>query len=174
MYMNIAISIAQHDIASVFFCEPTQNNIIENGTFIRIIYASDITLNGIYIWFALSDVICEKYYNKCKYCFSLYKYTEVVNALKQMEENILNKYKSMYHNEKTPLFKIYEHIQRGSIKLFQDVETPREEYLFVLKISGVWETADYYGLTYKFNIVSPATLLTSNEPVRGKISQYVV
>jgi len=156
--MNIATTIEQHDITNVFFCEPTKNNIIENGTFIRIIYASDITLNGIYIWFAFNDVICEKYYNKCKYCFSLYKYIDVVNSLKQIEENILNKYKSMYNNGKTPLFKIYEHIQRGSIKIFQDIEIPREEYIFVLKISGVWETSDYYGLTYKFNIVLPTIL----------------
>jgi hypothetical protein len=172
--MNIATSIEQYDIANVFFCEPTKNNIIENGMFIRIIYASDITLNGIYIWFSLHDVICEKYYNKCKYCFSLYTYSKLVNALKEMEENILNKYKSMCNNKKTPLCKIYEHIQKGNIKLFQDVETNQEEYLFVLKISGVWETADYYGLTYKFNIVSPAVLMQPDEPIRGKIGQYIV
>jgi hypothetical protein len=29
--------------------------------------------------------------------------------------------------------------------------TINNECLFVLKISGIWETSDNYGLTYKFN-----------------------
>ena len=40
-------------------------------------------------------------------------------------------------------------VANGIIKIFGDVQT-KQNNLFILKISGVWETSQHYGLTYKF------------------------
>ena len=50
--MNIVINMNQYDENNIFFCEPIKNNIMNDGTFIRIIYSTNnIVLNGIYILF---------------------------------------------------------------------------------------------------------------------------
>ena len=48
--MNITETFNQHNINNIFLSEPIKNNIITNGTFIRILYSSqNVVLNGIYI-----------------------------------------------------------------------------------------------------------------------------
>jgi hypothetical protein len=69
-----------------------------------------------------------------------------MNSLKNIEENILKK---MGIEDKTPQFKVYEQLKTGSIKIFGEAIT-KQNNLFILKISGVWETPQNYGLTYKF------------------------
>jgi hypothetical protein len=71
---------------------------------------------------------------------------EIIEKIKIIEENILKKY--MLPN-KTPHFKIYEHIRNGNIKIFCDT-VPKNNSVLVIKISGIWETVGGYGLTYKF------------------------
>jgi hypothetical protein len=44
---------------------------------------------------------------------------------------------------------IYDKLQTGNIKTFHDVGI-HNQLSFILKISGIWETSDSYGLTYKF------------------------
>jgi hypothetical protein len=65
--------------------------------------------------------------------------------LKIIEEDMLKKYRTT----KTPSYKIYDQIKSGYIKVFSDV-TNRQNNSFILKISGIWETQNNYGLTYKF------------------------
>ena len=48
--MNIALRPDQYDDNCIYFCEPIKNNVMNDGNFIRILYANSIvTLNGIYI-----------------------------------------------------------------------------------------------------------------------------
>ncbi len=65
--MNIVKDIEQYDENCVIFCEPIKNNVMNEGTFIRIIYSTpNVVLNGIYILITLHDILCEKYYTKYK------------------------------------------------------------------------------------------------------------
>jgi hypothetical protein len=116
------------------------------GKFIRILYSNDhITLNGVYILIDLYDILCEKYYNKYKCIFNIINHKEIIDSLKLIEEEILKKYEI----NKMPSYKIYEQIKTGYIKIFSDI-TNNKNYSFILKISGIWETQNNYGLTYKF------------------------
>jgi hypothetical protein len=153
--MNLVKTFDQYNETSIFFCDPIKNNIMNDGNFIRILYSTHhVILNGIYLLVHLSDVMCEKYYNKYKCSFNISNHRDTIQCLKIIEEQILNKYKT----DKTPLFKIYEQISAGYIKLFSDVYTNHANMnasvnnsgSFVLKISGIWETQHNYGLTYKF------------------------
>jgi hypothetical protein len=144
--MNLVKTINQYDDKSLFFCEPIKNNIMNDGNFIRIIYSThNIVLNGIYLLVDLCDITCEKYYNKYKCCFNIINHKDIIDKLKIIEEEILKKYKT----NKIPSYKIYEQIKFGYIKIFSDVGN-NKNCSFILKISGIWETQQNYGLTYKF------------------------
>jgi hypothetical protein len=145
--MNIVIRIDQYDDKSIYFCEPIKNNIMNDGNFIRILYTNpQVTLNGVYLFVKLNDIVCEKYYNKYKCNFDILSHSDIIDNLKVIEENILKK---LDIKEKTPQFKIYEQIKNGNIKIFNDIGN-KSSCSFILKISGIWETFSNFGLTYKF------------------------
>jgi hypothetical protein len=144
--MNLVKTINQYDNKCLFFCEPIKNNIMNDGNFIRILYSTEnIVLNGIYLLIDLHDIVCEKYYNKFKCSFNILNHKDTIDYLKIIEEDILKKYKS----HKIPSYKIYEQLKSGYIKLYTDIGN-KITCSFILKISGIWETQQNYGLTYKF------------------------
>jgi hypothetical protein len=145
--MNIVKTIDQYNENYIYFCEAIKNNIMNEGSFIRIIYSTpQFVLNGIYLLLVLNDIICEKYYNKYKCCFNINTHIEVIEKFKKIEENILKK---IDVKNKTPQFKVFEQLQSGNLKIFNEV-TSKTKCVFTLKISGIWETQNSYGLTYKF------------------------
>jgi hypothetical protein len=147
--MNIVLNLDQYNEQFVYFCEPIKNTIMNDGNFIRILYSTNnVVFNGIYLLISLNDIICEKYYNKYKYIFNINsdEHIKIIEKLKNIEENIL---KNISIENKIPQLKINEQLKNGYIKLFQNIQT-NEYYNFILKISGIWETTNSYGLTYKF------------------------
>ena len=144
--MNLVKQINQYDNKCLFFCEPIKNNIMNEGIFIKILYSNEnISLNGIYLLVQFCDIVCEKYYNKYKCSFNILNNKDIINNLKLIEEEILKK----YNTTKTPCYKIYEQIKCGYIKMYSIIGI-KQTSSFVLKISGIWETPQNYGLTYKF------------------------
>ena len=145
--MNIALNLDQYDEKCIYFCDPIKNNVMNDGNFIRILYANSLlTLNGIYISIKLNNVTAEKYYNKYKCNFDTSQHNDIIDSLKNIEKNILSK---INIQNKIPQFKIYEQVKNGNIKLFYDIGN-KPTCCFILKISGIWETINNYGLTYKF------------------------
>lgn len=140
-----------YDETHVFFSDPIKNNIINDGYFIRILYSNElITLNGVYMLLRLHDIQCEKYYSKYKCCFNVEEHMSQIEQIQAIEDNLLKKYKT----NKIPFYKIVEQLKSGFIKIFDDLDK-ETTCSVVLKISGIWETAFNYGLTYKFVIVKP-------------------
>lgn len=147
--MNLVKRIEQYDNKNLLLCEPTKNNIMTDGNFIRILYSTNnMTLNGIYLLINLTDISCEKYFTKYKCYFNVLNHKEIIENLKSIEEGILSKYKT----NKIPSYKICEQMRLGYIKLFSDIEN-KQNCSLILKISGIWETLYNYGLTYKFIII---------------------
>uniref|UniRef100_A0A6C0EP88 Uncharacterized protein n=1 Tax=viral metagenome TaxID=1070528 RepID=A0A6C0EP88_9ZZZZ len=145
--MNIVQRIDQYDCRNIYFCDPIKNNIMNEGNFIRIIYSTqDVALNGVYLLITLTDLVCEKYYNKYKCTFNVNNHRELIENIRIIEEDILKKIEI---KNKCPLFKIYEQLSNGNIKIFNEITT-RHNNSFILKISGIWETQNNYGVTYKF------------------------
>ena len=64
------------------------------------------------------------------------------------EEGIL---KNVDIKHKIPQYKVYEQVRNGNIKIFSDNIEKINNNLFMLKISGIWETETHYGITYKFS-----------------------
>lgn len=147
--MNLVKNMNQYNENNIFFCEPIKNNIMNDGTFIRILYSThNILLNGIYLLITLNDIACEKYYNKYKCIFNPNNHKDIIDNIKTIEENILKK----IDIKKTPQLKISEQLKNGNIKLFNTID--QSDSSFIVKVSGVWETQYHFGLTYKFIKVS--------------------
>ena len=146
--MNIVKNIEQFNEKYIYYCEPKNNNVISNGYFIKIIYSTEFfILNGINLFVSFNDVLYEKYYNKYKCNFNVNNNKELIEKIKIIEENIL---KNANISNKIPQFKIYEQLINGNIKFFSDNIEKINNNFFMLKISGIWDHENQYGLTYKF------------------------
>lgn len=146
--MNIVKTIEQYDENNIFFCDPIKNNVMNDGLFIRILYSTPLfVINGITLFIALNDVTIDKYYNKYKCSFNPNNHKQMIENIKQIEETLL---KNVNIHNKIPQFKIYEQLRNGNVKIFSETLEKINNNLFMLKISGVWETEFHYGVTYKF------------------------
>jgi len=148
--MNLVQTVEQYNLNNIYFCEPIKNNVMTNGWFIRIIYSTDmVILNGINLSIILNDIHIEKYYNKYKCSFNVNYHKDVIENIRIIEENLLKNI-SIYN--KIPQYKVYDQMKNGNIKIFSDnIEKINNNNLFMLKISGIWETETHYGITYKFS-----------------------
>ena len=90
--MNIIKQLNQFDIDNVYFCEPIKNNIMTDGIFIRIIYSNNFfILNGIYLLIPFQNLTIEKYYNKFRCNFDILLHKEMINQIKVIEEQQIEK-----------------------------------------------------------------------------------
>uniref|UniRef100_A0A6C0DAQ8 Uncharacterized protein n=1 Tax=viral metagenome TaxID=1070528 RepID=A0A6C0DAQ8_9ZZZZ len=146
--MNLVKSIEQYDENNIYFCEPIKNNVMNDGLFIRILYSTPLfVLNGINLLILLNDISVEKYYNKYKCNFNPINHKDLIENIKSIEETIL---KNVNIKNKVSQFKIYEQLKNGNIKIFFENIENINNGLFMLKISGIWETEFHFGITYKF------------------------
>ena len=163
--MNFTQEIEQFNEKNIYFYDPIKNNIMNEGTFIRIIYSTPtFSLNGINFNITLSnDIIFEKYYNKYKCFFNIQTHKKLIEQIQYIESNLLKK--SNIKN-KIPQFKVYEQLSSGNIKFFLENNVENDvinnnfiNNKFILKISGIWETDIQYGLTYKFYILGSKSII---------------
>jgi hypothetical protein len=99
----------------------------------------------------LYDVIVEKFYNKYKCTFNLINNKNIIENIIQIEENIL---KNINIKNKIIKKSIYEQLRIGNIKIFSENIDKTNIYLFILKISGIWETDTHIGVTFKFSKIN--------------------
>lgn len=147
--MNIVTTLDQFSSHSIYFADPIKNTVIPNSNFIRIYYSNkNFTLNGIYILIDLFNTTTEKYYNKYKCQFSPTDNSEVITRLCKIENTILLKNTIA---GKTPQCMLSQQLRSGFMKLFAENDSNFPPNMkFILKISGLWENINEYGITYKF------------------------
>jgi|Laugresubdmm15sn_1035100.scaffolds.fasta_scaffold00070_19 hypothetical protein len=142
MMMNI-LDINNILLNNIYFNKSVKNNILNNGYFTKINYSDDIIIMlGLYIKINLKDIKFETYYNKMKCTFSLIKNNDLIEQIKNLEINIINK----FIISKIPQYSLYEQLKSGNIKIYN---LKNLTDIFLLRISGIWENDTHYGLTYK-------------------------
>ena len=145
--MNVSIDLDDFDENNIYFNKPVKNTVIDNSKFFRVTYSNDIfTMTGAHIRFKIASSEEYNKYNSCNQHFvlsNLEKNKTVVTKLIQIESKILYR---LCIPEKRPVFKIWQKLNRGNFKLLAN--------RYVLKISGVWETDEEYGITYRFFDIS--------------------
>lgn len=159
---NIILDMDSIDFQNIYIMEPIKNTIIPNGEFRRIIYSSHyMTLNNITLHLKIPNAKIQKYYQKYK-CFLTDDLTTDVQFLVDLEDHILQNTHHCFKHRKANLL---EQIRNGFIKFFytdegnyensvfynknSNIITKSESFTLQIKISGIWETEDEYGVTYK-------------------------
>ena len=146
--MNIVLDLPQFDRDCIHFQEAVHNTVMDNSNFIRILYSNSLfTLNGLFIKFSLRGARTERYFAKYKCSFDPEDNNTTVDQLIAVEREILSRCPITY---KKPQERISEQLRGGSIKLFASETQGLIGNCFILKISGVWETATEIGITFKF------------------------
>ena len=155
--MNIVLNIPDFDEKNVFFLSPVKNTIMENSSFIRLIYSNDVlSLTNILIKidFQMSGV--EKSFNKYKYIFKIDKNKEIINKITTIETALLER---LNIANKTKVARIATNLRLENVKLFtNDIPSIENQGHYILKISGIWETQYEYGLTYKYLELNQASV----------------
>jgi hypothetical protein len=156
MYYLININISNEepnhyinfDFKYIFLGNTINNRILENGKFTRIYYSTPLcSFNGIYTLLNINDIIesnCNNSFNN-KLKINAETNGILLNNIKQLEEKIL---KVVEIKNKTLSCNISNDLMKGVLKLNYKHNINISQIM--LKISGIWETSDSYGLSYKY------------------------
>jgi hypothetical protein len=148
--MNIIINKDDFNPDYVFFQNSVKNIIMQDGNFTRIIYSNSLfILNSIIVTIDLHITHYEKYFNKYKYFFDCtYENTrKELEKISLIEKQILDR---IQFPNKKPIYRINQQISYGNIKFYTDTIQYNSEQKIYIKLSGIWETANEYGVSFKF------------------------
>jgi hypothetical protein len=145
--MILVKDIEQYNIDHVYFSNAIKNNIMKDGNFIKILYFTPLfKLNGIYLKMNIINYLNGNNIYRNNYIFNPFLYEELIEKIKNIEIEILSK--SGIYN-KIPEYELASKITSGNIKIMTDIIEEKFDN-FIIKISGIWENGNYYGLNYKF------------------------
>jgi len=137
--------------------EPIKNSAVQYNYFYKLLYSTNIvSLTSIFLLFELNNLSFEN--DKIKFDKSVVN-NSVFNKLIELEEHVLN----LIRDSKNKLFKLKELYENQVFKYsLGDDNENINNYLnelnnnnnnnntFIIKISGIWESKDSIGLTFKF------------------------
>jgi hypothetical protein len=152
--MNISIDLPKITLPNVYFLDK-KTNIIMDGNFTKIIYSNNcFTMNGLYVLFPIEAFNVEKIGSKVILKFNPYQSCNlsVIQEFSKLESRILEYYKNIYKCKSKISMVLSKQIYSGSMKLYKDYNSPdikKNNVQYIIKISGVWETYDDMGLTFK-------------------------
>jgi len=139
---------------SIILNEPIKNSAVQYNYFYKLLYSTNIvSLTSIFLLFELNNLSFEN--DKIRFIKSTLN-NSVFSKLIELEEQLLNliidsknklyKLKEIYENQffKYSLSDEYENL--NSYSYLEDLNNKT----FIIKISGIWESKDSIGLTFKF------------------------
>ncbi len=148
--MNIILELYNFNRENIQYLD-TKKNIIMNGNFTKIIYSdNNFTLNGIYLNCPFSIEQIDNNIQK-NIIFNI-ENERFFNEIVKIENSILDYYRNKNNITKQPQYLLFNQIANQHIKLYNqnNMLFTNSNTHIVLKISGIWENAEYFGLTYKF------------------------
>jgi len=132
----------------------TKNNTIMSGTFTKLCYnTSHMSMNGLYLHFpvviAEKDIIHDK--TQLKFTPHTLQNNRIITGFTNIEHKILDNYIQNRHKslKKVPL--LSKQLMSGFMKVYKESNSIdfHQYNNYCVKISGVWETHNECGLTYK-------------------------
>ena len=133
---------------NIYFLD-SKKNILMDGTFTKLMFMNEwFTMNGIYITFPIYVQNIEKnptMGQKHTVTFAVNAHLDLIEKIEVLERAILSRY-GAYENTKIPMYNINHSLRMGAFKIYKMIH---KNTGFALKISGIWENAKNYGLSYK-------------------------
>jgi len=143
--------------------EKRPNNIWVNAFFTKIIYSCNtISINGLYIMINLklshvnhiipSSPLQQPQNIKCMATIlATSENFGLLEELYQIEQTILKNYTDIFRVNKKHIFMIRNSFNNNTFRVYEKVD--KYTCNFIYRISGIWETANEIGLTYKVEAV---------------------
>jgi hypothetical protein len=155
--MIVTLDLSKFILSNMYFLD-TKKNIIMDGNFTKLIFSNEFfVMNGIYILFPIDHNGSEKIMNKTQIRFNPFQqYNQtLINEFSKLEKSILEYYKQtrMCNCKIVPL--LQKQMLIGFMKTNKEyknqflINENNKNIQYVLKISGIWETQEEIGLTYK-------------------------
>jgi hypothetical protein len=135
--------------------EPIKNSAVQYNYFYKLLYSTPIvSLTSIFVIFELNNLYFEN--DKIKFDKSPLN-NSVFNKLIELEEHVLNlvrdskiklfKLKELYENQ---YFKYSLSDDNENLNNYNHLNDIYNNKTFIIKISGIWESKESIGLTFKF------------------------
>jgi len=137
------------DFKYIFLGNTINNRILENGKFTRIYYSTPLcSFNGIYLLLELDDILESNLNNtnNNKILINIEKNKVLIEQIKKIEQTILD---VINIKNKTQTCNIYTDFLKGYLRLNYRYNITK----IILKISGIWETNNTYGLSFKYSYI---------------------
>ena len=155
--MNIFLLSFDMPIENNFYFLDTKPNVIMDGIFTKIIFTHVcFTLNGVYFSFPIFHQSIESTTQKQDYIYfepTMKMNIPIIKQCKQMERNVLQAYVDYKGNlsKKTAMYSIAKQLNSGKCRIQLRNEHKIDKIMkpLLIKLSGIWETAHEYGLTFK-------------------------
>jgi hypothetical protein len=159
--MNIVLDINKFSLGNTFFLETKRNIVIQDGTFTKIIYSNQyMTMNGIFFYFPIEIQSIDKLANKniMKFYPSSMNNSNLVQDLSKLEYKIIEYYKQLNNCSKKTSCLFSKQLYSGNLKIYKEYndnyshkncEKETGNINYIIKFSGIWETLEEVGLTYK-------------------------
>lgn len=141
--MNVVCKVSNFHESNLFFSEK-KKNMVMNGTFTKVLYSmSYISIMGMYFEFRIYGKILNN-----KYYFNAYENMEIILKFANIEKQILQNYQKLHSKgDKRCVFILNNQLLQGNLKVYTKKDIKDKKY--ILKVSGIWETVDEIGITYK-------------------------
>jgi len=148
---------------NIIINDPIKNSVLQHSNFYKLSYSNDILFyNGIFIIFDINNYNINHKSYKIDFDNSLNNFDKLI----ELEKYILN---IVNIKNKTPQYKLAETFYSNNLKYNlseSDINFKNHKFLnnknsynkFIIKFSGIWETKDSYGITFK--IINIKNILT--------------
>lgn len=154
--MSVIFRVDNYDENCLYFGECVKNNVKPFSWFSRITYSNSfIALKNIYFSFTLKNVKYKEQYLKTIIYFN--EANNFLDELYEIEKTIISrfiKYRQTYTNEVIrPSYCIKTQFKLNYIKVFKNAAMTNinsENTDIFIKISGIWQTDNVVGITFKF------------------------
>lgn len=160
--MFVAIPLENFDFQNVIALLGIKNNMLENGTFNRLVYSDKyVILSHLYIDInALTFFITRNLHSFSKYkcVIDNSKCQTIINKMLSIEKLLLQLIQRVAFN-KRPVYNLQEQLQQGTLKLLNLKDDTMTKHRLVLKIYGIWQTDIEYGLTFNVGYESPSKMI---------------
>ena len=141
--------------SNFFYYLDTQQNILMNGVFTKMIYTHPYyTMNGLYFYFQLQYTYIEPCKDKYYVHFdpNIVQNKVLMEIIFKLETKILNQYQEYSKTEKCALLTMHKHLSKGKFRIPHARNTTSlNPCKYMFKISGIWESEEEFGITYKWS-----------------------
>lgn len=149
--MNILINPNNINIQNIFYTD-TKSNIIMDGNFTKMIYSNAIfSMIGLFISFPICPENILRLPNKYMLVFEPYSNKDIIQKFIDIESIIIYNYMQFFDIVKTPSYNLKIQLMKGIIKIYKEnlEHLQKQPQQYYIKISGIWESLNEVGITYK-------------------------